>query len=386
MRKSLVVSILAFLLSPVLANDGSPGNSSVLHLVRPGDTLGTLSRLYGPSPEALRQANDWKRVEESESFWIPVTTMWPKHTVREGETLLFISEGYGIPLQQLRDANELIIDPLPVGHALLLPRAEMPKWRVRGLQASRSGSTMVRRPQLASVTKPAPRSKPSGSWVRVKTGDGRDGWVRVDALSYKPTAVEPEANSQVVPSLLFGQKLDAGQKQAIVAVVEDLAAKGFQVQADDIATFMALETGGTFDPSIRAQGRPDGAVGLAQFTDIAIQDMNSRRPAHDQLTKDRLAAMSFQEQSLVVAEYLSNVLGRRNMSGREVTGHDLYAAIFAPRAVGQAETFVVYGRDRDGGAYHRNRSLDQDGDGLITKKEMATRFTTWARRGESSRG
>jgi LysM repeat protein len=392
MRKFWLVSILAFLFAPVLANDGSTGGSSVLHLVRPGDTLGKLSRLYGTSPEDLRQANDWKRVEESKSFWIPDTAVWPKHSVRDGETLLVISEGYGIPLQQLRDANGLITDPLPVGHALSLPRAQKPEWRVKGLQASRSGNPIRPFEPLAEVAIPEPGVvapppvKPSGTWVQVKTNDGRSGWARVDALSYRPASVGPEPRGKSVPSLLFGQSLDETQKRAIMAVVEELAAEGFQVQADDVATFMALETGGTFSPATRAQGRPHGAVGLAQFTDVAIRDMNTRRPADDQLTKDRLADMSFQEQSMVVAEYLGNVLKRRKMTGRQVTGHDLYAAIFAPRAVGQEESFVVYGKDSDEGAYQRNQSLDQNRDGQITKAEMAERFTVWSRKGEKLRG
>jgi LysM repeat protein len=394
MRKILLVSILVFLFAPVLANDGPTGNAAVLHMVRPGDTLGKLSRLYGSSPEALRQANDWKRVEESKSFWIPATASWPKHNVRDGDTLLAISEGYGIPLQQLRDANGLLTDPLPVGHGLILPRAKKPEWRVKGLQASRSGKAVRRPVSIAPVAKPEPRVveappapvKPSGKWVKVKTNDGRDGWVRTDALSYRPAPDHPEPKTSAVPALSFGQKLDDGQKRAILAVVDELAQEGFQVQADDVATFMALETGGTFSPSTRAGGRPHGAVGLAQFTDIAIRDMNTRRPANDQLTKTRLANMSFQEQSLVVAEYLGNVLKRRKMTGKQVTGHDLYAAIFAPRAVGKAESFVVYGRNRDGGAYYRNQSLDQNRDGRITKAEMAQRFTVWSRKGQKQRG
>lgn len=376
--------VALLLLCPALAEDPT-SPSAVMHVVKPGDTLGTLSRTYGPTPEALRRANDWRKVEEVETYWIPILSSWPRHEVVEGETLVEISGGYGIPLQQLRDANQLITDPIAGGTSLKLPRAVKPEWRHKGIQASRSGKP-VRSPRPLSQEPPrVPAARPShtGQWVRVRTADGREGWTQLDALSYQAVSVGPSGG---LPTLSFGQKLSSEQKQAIVAIVEELAREGFAVQADDIAVFMALETGGTFDPSIRAQGRPDGAVGLAQFTDIAIADLNSRRPAHDQLSKSRLAGMSFAEQSAVVSEYLRAVLAVRKMKGRLVTGHDLYAAIFAPRAVGQPESFVVYGRDRDGGAYHRNASLDRDGDGCITKAEMAERFSVWSSRGEGLRG
>lgn len=248
--------------------------------------------------------------------------------------------------------------------------AEKPQWHQRGLQSSRSG-------RLPNQTRTVEHS---GSWIKVSTPDGRDGWVRVDSLNFEPE-IEPDLGP-----LCFGQKLSPEQKQAINDIAYDLGRRGFRVQADDIAVFMALETGGTFDPAIRAQGRPNGAVGLAQFTEVAIRDMNSRRPSHDQLSAARLAAMTFEEQSKIVAEYLSGVLGTRGMKGREVSGHDLYAAVFAPRAVGQPDSFVVYGRDRDGGAYHRNASLDRNGDGVITKAEMAERFGVWLARGQGLRG
>ena len=89
-----------------------------MHVVKAGDTLGTLSRTYGPTPEALRRTNDWRKVEEVETYWIPILSTWPRHEVVEGETLVEISGGYGIPLQQLRDANQLVTDPIPGGTSL----------------------------------------------------------------------------------------------------------------------------------------------------------------------------------------------------------------------------------------------------------------------------
>jgi len=182
----------------------------------------------------------------------------------------------------------------------------------------------------------------------------------------------------------FGQKLNRSQKESILGIVSHLQRDGFTVQPDDIAIFMALETGGTFSPSVRSQR--SGAVGLAQFTDIAIQDLNQRRGPHDKLSKERLAAMTFAEQSLVVADYLSTAFARKKMHGKAITGADLYSAIFAPRAIGAPMDATVYSKAQDAQAYLRNRSLDHDNNGHISKAELVKRLTDWERRGEDLRG
>ena len=64
----------------------------------------------------------------------------------------------------------------------------------------------------------------------------------------------------------------------------------------------------------------------------------------------------------------------------------VYSAIFCPKAIGLPLTATVYSSGRDPGAYSRNRSLDQNRDGRITKAEMVVRLKDWAQRGELQRG
>ena len=149
---------------------------------------------------------------------------------------------------------------------------------------------------------------------------------------------------------------------------------------------MALETGGTFDPAIRPKNHPNHAVGLAQFTQVAINELNKKRSPDDKLDMDRLADMSFQEQSEIVADYLRTTLLGKKMAGRVVSSEDLYSAVFCPVAVGEELDFVVYSKARDQGRYTRNSSLDTDSNGEITKKEMTARLLNWLREGESLRG
>ncbi len=199
-----------------------------------------------------------------------------------------------------------------------------------------------------------------------------------------PRPDRPEDKKAAVPGdLSFGQKLSTDQKQAIGRMVSDLKAKGFDVKADDIVNFMAVETAGTFSPSIRSGGKKNGAVGLAQFTQIAVDDMNRFRKAGDKLTKTKIGNMSFTEQSKVVTEYLSTALGRKNMQGKNISASDLYAAVFSPAAIGKSANATIYSGGRN---YRANRSLDTNKDGRITKAELTARLNEWVARGNQLRG
>lgn len=199
-----------------------------------------------------------------------------------------------------------------------------------------------------------------------------------------PRPERPEDKKAAAPGdLSFGQKLSTDQKQAIGQMVSDLKAKGFDVKADDIVNFMAVETAGTFSPSIRSGGKKNGAVGLAQFTQIAVDDMNRFRKAGDKLTKTKIGNMSFTEQSKVVTEYLSTALGRKNMQGKNISASDLYAAVFSPAAIGKSANATIYSGGRN---YRANRSLDTNKDGRITKAELTARLNEWVARGNQFRG
>ena len=199
-------------------------------------------------------------------------------------------------------------------------------------------------------------------------------------------SVEPEVPTPAPIERSYGQQLTDEQKIAIDKIVADLGEQGFKVKVDDVINFMATETGGTFDPAVRAGGQKNGAVGLAQFTQTAIDAMNLSRDKDDQLTKAGLAEMTFAEQSDVVTEYLSSTLRDRGMEGKEVSGSDLYAAVFAPVAVGKPMDASVYSRSGSNRYYRANRSLDTNRDGHISKGELTARLEDWAEIGDNLRG
>lgn len=331
-------------------------------------------------------------------MWIPSSPgRWPTHLVIKGQTLKSIAEAYGISELQLSQANTLSGAENLLGKSLLLPRRTKPEWAAFEEEKKPSNTSSRERHRIRSSRgirkeqRPkalAPLKVPSGPWTKITLADGRQGWVRTEDLQFTPpktkpvTAVKPKPPSS--QPLTFGKRLGESRKQSVLQMVADLKKKGYTIKADDIITFMALETGGTFDPAI--QGGGGVAVGLAQFTSIAIRDMNQRRAPNNQLSRSRLARMSFDEQSRVVTEYLSTAFSRKRMEGRVVTRSDLYCAIFAPRAIGTSLHSTVYSSGRDPNAYYGNRSLDANGDGRITKAELVIRLDEWVRRGEKLRG
>lgn len=192
------------------------------------------------------------------------------------------------------------------------------------------------------------------------------------------------ANTQAGDGKLsFGKKLNDTQKKAINGMVADLKAKGFDVKPNDIINFMAAETGGTF-----STGRSkNGAVGLAQFTSIAVKDMNRFRGKNNKLSKSKLANMNFTDQSKVVTEYLGHALGRKNMQGKNVSAADLYTAVFAPVAVGKSMDASIYSNSGKTKRFYRaNRSLDANRDGKITKGELSARLDKWTKIGAEQLG
>lgn len=124
------------------------------------------------------------------------------------------------------------------------------------------------------------------------------------------------------------------------------------VNTDDLMAVMAFES--WIDPHMVNSW---GATGLIQFTNIGVSDLN--------VTVDELYQMTAVDQLDYVYSYLCNK-GELNTLG------DLYMAILWPEGVGKdEEKYVVWNvnnvKEKD--YYDRNKGLDTDCDGLITKKE-----------------
>lgn len=193
------------------------------------------------------------------------------------------------------------------------------------------------------------------------------------------------------PSLIWSNKVTPEFCDKVVEI-----SKRQNFDPNDLMAVMKVETSGTFSSSKielkptkekRKDGRfkkdyrgltrseimqlPEnftGAVGLIQFTPVAISSLNKNYNLS--LTKRKLALMTQLEQLDYVEKYIE--LWRKIKSiTNKISISDLYVLVFAPNYFGASDNTTLYTEDSD--YYEANKSVDTDGKNGITKKEIAAR-------------
>ncbi|SKA03353.1 protein of unknown function [Chitinophaga eiseniae] len=177
-------------------------------------------------------------------------------------------------------------------------------------------------------------------------------------------------------SLVWGSKVSCAFRKKVIRI-----AKKLHADPNHLMTCMAFETGASFLPHLLSGHKPwntpaaekltEGvlgrhAVGLVQFTQKGINQMNSRWKLG--ITKKKLANMSAEEQLDYVYHYLREFKGRLNSL------EDFYMTILKPDGVGKREDYVVFSEEHDRQTqrswYEKNKGLDRNKDGIVSKKEV----------------
>jgi spore germination protein len=126
----LVSAILAsLLLSTSVAAAPATWSAPGYHLVRAGQTLYSIGRLYGVSPWAIASANhlaDASKIYAGQWLYIPSYGYSPRygryHWVRAGETMLSISRLYGVSPWVIASANGIYnLNRIYAGQRLVIP-------------------------------------------------------------------------------------------------------------------------------------------------------------------------------------------------------------------------------------------------------------------------
>lgn len=166
------------------------------------------------------------------------------------------------------------------------------------------------------------------------------------------TLYSPEA-------ILFQDKVSSDFKDKLLEVCYNL-----KQDPNKLMAVMAQETGETFKADIW-NGRT--AVGLIQFTNIALKAINKQKGTS--YTKESVSKMTAIEQlDLVQAYYQTPILKRASFK----TIEDYAVATFSPANVGKASSNVIYKKGSVG--YTKNKSLDLNDDGNITNGEIGTKY------------
>jgi hypothetical protein len=119
------------------------------------------------------------------------------------------------------------------------------------------------------------------------------------------------------------------------------------------------------------------AIGLIQFTPIAVKDMG--------LMLTDIYHATLLEQFDFVKEYFDRNLKRKKIISSTMDHYTLYMLIFTPEAARYSPDVVIYNKDRHKDKYYDNRSVDTNGgnnDGNITKRELGYRVDYALRAGK----
>ena len=176
---------------------------------------------------------------------------------------------------------------------------------------------------------------------------------KVSSTSYKPSYTTLSAN-------YLNKDFLAKVKQV---------AKNINCDYQDLLAVMNSESG----LQLNKWNGSKSAVGLIQFTDIALADL--KRVYGINLTKEQVSKMSAIEQ-LDLAEKFYKITTQK-FGGKKLSAADLYASTYLP---GRATNEVLCRkgeRNSDGSLksyYESNIGLDINGDGMITKEDLNKRL------------
>ena len=127
----------------------------------------------------------------------------------------------------------------------------------------------------------------------------------------------------------------------------------------DLLRVMAFETGNTFDPAQKNRAG-SSATGLIQFVEATAKDLGT--------STTELAGMTRVQQ----LEYVSTFLKQKLKGVEDPDVGDIYMAVLYPRAVGKANDYIIF--EEGTRNYVKNRGLDLNQDGFITKGEAVDKM------------
>lgn len=144
------------------------------------------------------------------------------------------------------------------------------------------------------------------------------------------------------------EKLSQNELKALVD-----AANWIGINPDWLASVIAFETAGSFDPA-KPNAAGSGATGLIQFMPSTAKRLGT--------STAELAKMSFTQQLEYVKKYFEPVRGKLKSL------EDTYLVVFYPKAIGKPLDYVV--GESGTKVYSQNKGFDKAAKGYITKQDI----------------
>lgn len=181
--------------SGTLADIEKPKNATIsVYVVRSGDTLSGIAKLFGVSPNTILWANDIPRgstLQVGQTLTIlPVTGV--KYTVKKGDTISSIAKRFGGEAEEIANYNGIDGSALAVGDEIIIPDGEVSE----SAQGAKPGSA------------PAYNASPTGTLVQIgyylrpiiggRKSQGIHGYNSVDIASPRGTPILASASGDVI--------------------------------------------------------------------------------------------------------------------------------------------------------------------------------------------
>lgn len=115
--------------SGTIADIEKPKNGTIsTYVVRPGDTLSGIAKMFEVKPSTIIWANDGLsgggtlKIGQVLTI-LPITSV--RHTVKKGDTLASIAKRYGADATEIANYNSIVDSTLSVGAEILIPNGEV---------------------------------------------------------------------------------------------------------------------------------------------------------------------------------------------------------------------------------------------------------------------
>lgn len=178
------------------------------------------------------------------------------------------------------------------------------------------------------------------------------------------TSSKTRASSDVTSKIDRNFKNESKLDKNFLNKVKDVA-KNLNCDYKDLLAVMNSESG--INPTA---WNGNTAVGLIQFTDLSITELNRVHGLN--LTKEKIANMPAMEQLDLVEKYLKIAKSYKFSSNARLSAADLYAITFLPGRADR-EVLCTKGERNSKGQllnYYESNPLDKDGDNKITKSDL----------------
>ena len=120
-----VLQIGQQLLIPIKDDSKTSSNDSqIIYIVKNGDSLWSISKIYNISVNDLKQANNLKNnmLSIGQQLIIPKTSNYETYIVKSGDSLWKIAQKYDVNVNDLIKANNLSSNVLSIGQTIIIPK------------------------------------------------------------------------------------------------------------------------------------------------------------------------------------------------------------------------------------------------------------------------